>query len=88
MITHDLGRDRGGVDNALAQITARGLVIAVDTDRLFPLAQSERIAAHVPGAGPVRVVHSDFGHDGFLIEEDEVGRHVSEFLGERVRARP
>ena len=88
MITHDLGRDRGGVDNALAQITARGLVIAVDTDRLFPLAQSERIAAHVPGAGPVRVVHSDIGHDAFLIEEDEVGRHVSEFLGERVRARP
>ncbi len=88
MITHDLGRDRGGVDNALSQITARGLVVAVDTDRLFPLAQAERIAAHVPGAGPVRVVHSDFGHDGFLIEEDEVGRHVSEFLGELVRTRP
>lgn len=88
MLTHDLGRDRGGVDNALAQITARGLVVAVDTDRLFPLAQSERIAAHVPGAGPVRVVHSDYGHDGFLIEEDQVGRHVSEFLGELVRTRP
>jgi len=85
MITHDLGRDRGGVDNALAQITAHGLVVAVDTDRLFPLAQSERIAAHVPGAGPVRVVHSDFGHDGFLIEADQVGEHVAEFLRERVR---
>ena len=88
MITHDLGRDRGGVDNALSQITARGLVVAVDTDRLFPVAQSERIAAHVPGAGPVRVVHSDFGHDGFLIEEDQVGALVADFLTERVRSRP
>jgi homoserine O-acetyltransferase/O-succinyltransferase len=88
MITHDLGRDRGGVDNALAQVTARGLVIAVDTDRLFPVAQSERIAEHVPGAGPVRVVHSDYGHDGFLIEADQVGTHVADFLGDLVRARP
>ncbi|MDM7830425.1 homoserine O-acetyltransferase [Cellulomonas sp. MW9] len=87
MITHDLGRDRGGVEAALASITARGLVIAVDSDRLFPPAQSERIAAGVPGAGPVRTVHSDYGHDGFLIEEDQVGRHVSEFLNESVRVR-
>lgn len=88
MLTHDLGRDRGGVDNALSQITARALVVAVDTDRLFPVAQSERIAAHVPGAGPVRVVHSDFGHDGFLIEEDQVGVLVADFLTEHVRSRP
>ncbi|MEN0127923.1 MAG: homoserine O-acetyltransferase [Brevundimonas sp.] len=87
MITHDLGRDRGGVEAALASITARGLVIAVDSDRLFPPAQSERIAAGVPGAGPVRTVHSDYGHDGFLIEEDQVGEHVASFLAESVPAR-
>ena len=51
MITHDLGRDRGGVDAPRsASITARALVIAVDSDRLFPPAQSERIAAGIPGA--------------------------------------
>jgi homoserine O-acetyltransferase len=87
MITHDLGRDRGGVEAALAQITARALVIAVDSDRLFPPAQSERIAAGIPGAGPVRTVHSDYGHDGFLIEEDLVGALVSEFLEDGVRSR-
>lgn len=87
MITHDLGRDRGGVEAALAQITARALVIAVDSDRLFPPAQSERIAAGIPGAGPVRTVHSDYGHDGFLIEEDLVGALVTEFLEDGVRSR-
>ena len=80
MITHDVGRDRGGVKAALASITARALVIAIDSDRLFPPAQSERIAAGIPGAGPVRTVHSDYGHDGFLIEEQQVGALVAEFL--------
>ncbi|QTE29778.1 homoserine O-acetyltransferase MetX [Pengzhenrongella sicca] len=80
MITHDLGRDRGGVDAALAQITARALVVAVDSDRLFPPSQSDRIAAGIPGAGPVRTIRSTFGHDGFLIETDQIGPMVEGFL--------
>lgn len=85
MLTHDLGRDRGGVEAALATITASALVVAVDTDRLFPVAQSERIAAGIPGAGPVALIRSDYGHDGFLIEADQLGAIVTEFLTERVR---
>ena len=88
MITHDLGRDRGGVEAALATVTAKALVVAVDTDRLFLPSQSERIAAGIPGAGPVRTIRSDYGHDGFLIEADQVGRIVSDFLAEPVRVRP
>ena len=79
MITHDLGRDRGGVTEALGSVTARALVIAVDSDRLFPPAQSERIAAGIRGA-QLHTIHSDYGHDGFLIEEDLVGAYVREFL--------
>jgi len=82
MITHDVGRDRGGVKAALASVTARALVIAIDSDRLFPPQQSERIAAGIPGAGPVRTIHSDYGHDGFLIEERQVGALVAEFLAQ------
>ena len=88
MITHDLGRDRGGVEAALASITAKALVVAVDSDRLFLPSQSERIAAGIPGAGPVRTVRSDYGHDGFLIEADQVGRIVADFLAEPVRVQP
>lgn len=85
MLTHDLGRDRGGVEAALSQITARALVVAVDSDRLFPPEQSSRIATWVPGAEPLRVVTSDYGHDGFLIEFDQLGPMVREFLGEVAR---
>ena len=57
----------------------------MDTDRLFPVAQSERIAAGIPGAGPAALIRSDYGHDGFLIEADQLGAIVTEFLTERVR---
>ncbi|MET4224343.1 homoserine O-acetyltransferase [Oerskovia enterophila] len=85
MLTHDLGRDRGGVDEALGQITARTLVVAVDTDRLFLPEDSARIAQKVPGAQPLRLLHSEFGHDGFLIEFDQLGPIVTQFLAERAQ---
>lgn len=79
MLTHDLGRDRGGTDEALAAITARTLAVGVDSDRLFPLAQTERIVAHVPGARG-HVIHSPYGHDGFLIEFDQLGPVLRDHL--------
>jgi homoserine O-acetyltransferase len=82
MLTHDLGRDRGGVDAALRSITARTLVVAVDSDRLFLPEQSVRIASRVPGAEPLRLVHSEFGHDGFLIEQTQLGPAIGTFLTE------
>lgn len=83
MLTHDLGRDRGGVEAALGTIAARALVVAVDSDRLFPPEHSARIAAGIPGALPLHVISSDFGHDGFLIEHEELGAAVSAFLADR-----
>lgn len=80
ILSHDVGRGRGGVDAALARVTARTLVVAVDTDRLYLPSQSEQIAAGIPGAR-LAVVRSDFGHDGFLIEADQVGRIIEDFLG-------
>ncbi|WP_152816353.1 homoserine O-acetyltransferase MetX [Georgenia subflava] len=80
MITHDVGRDRGGVEAALAQVRAETLVVAVDSDRLFFPEESERIAAAIPGAGPVSYVRSPYGHDGFLIEHDQVAALLGRFL--------
>ena len=79
--SHDLGRGRGGVDAALGRVTADALVVAVDTDRLYLPSQSERMAAALPGADGHHVIRSDFGHDGFLIEHDQVGDLVRGFLG-------
>jgi homoserine O-acetyltransferase len=82
VLSHDIGRDRESVEAALAQITARTLVVAVETDRLYLTDQLERIAAGIPGAGPAHVLHSHEGHDGFLVEFQQLGTLVGEFLAE------
>ncbi len=80
MMTHDVGRDRGGVDIALSQIQARVLVIGVDTDRLFLPHELEQIVRHAPHAEPLQWIRSECGHDGFLIEHDQVSAKLGRFL--------
>ncbi|OKJ65133.1 homoserine acetyltransferase [Streptomyces sp. CB02009] len=80
MNTHDIGRGRGGRGAALARVRARTVVAGVDSDRLYPLAQQEELAAGIPSADTVRVIRSPYGHDGFLLETDQVGALVRELL--------
>ena len=80
MSLFDLGRGRGGVDQALRSIRQPLTVVGVDSDRLFPLEQQQRIARLSPGAGPLRVVHSLPGHDGFLVETDQLAAIVADAL--------
>lgn len=80
MMTHDVGRDRGGVDIALSQIQARVLVIGVDTDRLFLPHELEQVVRHAPHAEPLQWIRSDCGHDGFLVEHDQVSALLGRFL--------
>lgn len=80
MVTHDLGRDRGGVHPALEAIRARALVITVDSDRLFPPEQSQRMVDHLRNSEPLAVLASEYGHDGFLLEFDQLGPLISKFL--------
>jgi homoserine O-acetyltransferase len=83
MNSHDIGRDRGGVAAALSRVTARALVLGIDSDRLFPLAHQRLIASLLPSTidgGEVVVISSPFGHDGFLIEDEVVGAHLERLL--------
>jgi homoserine O-acetyltransferase len=83
MNSHDIGRDRGGVEKALASIKVRGLVAGIDSDRLFPITGQQLIAEHFGGTlvgGKLRTIQSEFGHDGFLIEFEKVGPLLRELL--------
>jgi homoserine O-acetyltransferase/O-succinyltransferase len=73
MNSHDVGRDRGGVAEALATITIPVLVVSIDSDRLFPPRLQEEIVELTPTAEPLVTISSPFGHDGFLIEVETVG---------------
>lgn len=81
MNSHDIGRGRGGVDAALQRISAELTVAVVDSDRLFLPAQGELIAT-APSARPLITIHSDYGHDGFLIEADAIAKVVRDALAD------
>ena len=80
MNSHDVGRDRGGVVEALQSITVPVVVVSIDTDRLFPPRLQVEIAELVPTAEPLISINSDFGHDGFLVEAESVGAAVRHAL--------
>src|SRR5690554_3068170 len=77
--SHDVGRGRGGVETALARYTNPALIVAVDSDRLYPLKNSQRLDAALSGSQGIKVVHSPVGHDGFLVESDQLNAFMSEF---------
>ena len=80
MNTHDIGRGRGGTRAALRRVTARTLVAGVSSDRLYPLAQQAELAAGISTADDLRVVKSPYGHDGFLIEVEQVAALVRQLV--------
>jgi homoserine O-acetyltransferase/O-succinyltransferase len=80
MSSHDVGRGRGGVAAALQRVTATTTVGAVDSDRLYPERLSAEIVSGVPGATG-HLISSPYGHDGFLIEIDQVGALIRQAMG-------
>jgi homoserine O-acetyltransferase len=77
---HDLGRGRGGIAAALRRVEAEVSVAGIDSDRLYPLRLQEQLAELLPGVRPVTVITSPSGHDGFLVETEQVGRVVAAAL--------
>ena len=69
--SHNVGRGRGGVAAALGTIVAETTVVGITTDGLFPVQEVRAMALHIPGAD-YREITSDFGHDGFLLENDQL----------------
>ena len=69
--SQNVGRHRGGVAKALAQITAQSIVISITSDGLFPPAESREWAKHIPAAKYYEI-ESRFGHDGFLLETNQI----------------
>lgn len=85
MNSHDITRGRGTLTEALSAVTARTLVLGIDSDRLFPVEQQQALAAALPATihGPdAIVISSSFGHDAFLIEDDLVGPHLATLLAD------
>lgn len=81
MDSHNVGRGRKSITDALGTVEANTLVIGIDTDVLFPVSEQEFIGKHIPGA-VFHPIKSAYGHDGFLIETDILTHLIGSFLQE------
>lgn len=80
--THDIGRDRGGIEPALRSISDAGVrtcVVGLSTDLVFTPAEMKELAAMIPGS-EYHEISSPFGHDGFLVEHGQLNAILKPFL--------
>jgi homoserine O-acetyltransferase/O-succinyltransferase len=79
MDSHNLGRNRGGVEAALQGVRAKTLVIGIETDVLFPVSEQLYIATHIAGS-TYKAISSAYGHDGFLVDHRKIENCILAFL--------
>jgi len=79
MDSHQVGRGRGTVEEALQHIKAKTLVIGVTSDILFPLREQIYLAENIEEA-QFATINSTYGHDGFLIETDQISQKIKSFF--------
>jgi homoserine O-acetyltransferase len=86
MDTHDIARGRSNAENdsdALAEVLSRlppkALVIGIQSDGLFMTSEQREIAEHIEGSELI-IINSPDGHDGFLLEFEQINGHVSRYL--------
>lgn len=82
--THNIGRHRGGVINALKQLNAEVLCVGIKSDILFPPDEQKLIASNAEKA-EYEEIDSFYGHDGFLIETQLVTDAVRKFWTKTIK---
>ena len=82
MDSHNIGRNRDSIEEALKTITADTLVIGISSDLLFPLSEQAFLAKHLPNAR-LEIIDSIFGHDGFLVETTTLENKLIDFLNKK-----
>ncbi|KAJ3320920.1 homoserine O- acetyltransferase [Boothiomyces sp. JEL0866] len=80
--THDISRGRGTYQEALSQIQQPTLVIGVDSDGLFTVEEQYELGNGIPNSQVV-IIQSGEGHDGFLLEFQQMRDLLSSFIKDR-----
>ncbi|RYE21016.1 MAG: homoserine O-acetyltransferase [Sphingobacteriales bacterium] len=86
MDSHNVGRNRNGVEKALSLIKSKTLVIGIKSDVLFPVEEQQYLFQHIPKASFAEF-ESFYGHDGFLIETEALTNIIRSFLKTDVKGK-
>ena len=81
MDSHNVGRNRKSITEALKLIKANTLVIGIENDFLFPISEQKYLADNIKDA-EFAAIHSEYGHDGFLIETNALTNIIGNFIKE------
>lgn len=84
MDSHDVARNRGDYATVLGQVRQPALVLAIESDVLYPPAEQQELAKLIPSAKLIRL-QSPHGHDAFLIDMQALNQLILEF---RLSSRP
>lgn len=79
MDSHDLSRGRDDYHDVLASISQPALVIGIESDGLFTISEQYELAEGMADTEMI-VIQSPDGHDGFLLEFDQINRHILNFI--------
>jgi homoserine O-acetyltransferase len=79
--SHDITRGRGDMAQVLSGVKARCLIVAITSDILFPPADHRPFIDYIPN-NQYRLIDSDFGHDGFLVEHQQLNDIIINFMNE------
>lgn len=86
MDSHNVGRGRGSIEIALQKIKADTLIVGIESDMLYPISEQKFLADHIPNS-KFEKIQSLFGHDGFLVEFEQLKDIVRNFLNEGILPR-
>jgi homoserine O-acetyltransferase len=87
----DLAQAYGSVEKAFAGVKARFLVISFSSDWLFPTYQSKEIVSalrRVHADVIFTEIQTDYGHDAFLLESEQLGSLITNFLSHGWKQNP
>ncbi len=79
----DLAQPYGSIEQAFANVKAKFLVISFSSDWLFPSHQSKEIVSacrHVGAEAIYTEIQTDYGHDAFLLESEQLTSLITNFL--------
>ncbi len=79
--SHNLGRERGKIEDVLKCIQAQSLVVSISSDILFPPSDHDILVQNIPNV-TYRVIDSAFGHDGFLVEHKLLNEIILDFIND------
>ena len=79
MDNHNITRGRGDAKEVLSSVKCNTLVLGITSDYLYPLEEQQLLASLIPHSLFVEI-NSDYGHDGFLIENEQISKILSAFL--------